>query len=190
MTRYAVLALALALMAVPALAQTTSSPSQAPAAGKAASAATQKFVKNAAITDLFEIQAGKLAQDKADDPAYKDFAKMIVDDHTKTSQEMKAMEPKLGVQLPTELDAKHQGIAKKLQSASGAAFENQFRAAQIDGHKQAVKLYQDYAATGDNADLKQFAAKTLPTLKEHLQHAQNLPKGRAAPTTGSGSKMK
>jgi putative membrane protein len=131
-----------------------------------------------------------MAQDKANNPAYKDFGKMIVDDHTKTSEEMKAMEPKLGVQLPTKLDAKHQGIAKKLDSASGAAFENQFKAAQIDGHKAAVKLYQDYAKSGDNADLKQFAEKTLPTLKEHLQHAQNLPKGKAAPTTGSGSKMK
>jgi putative membrane protein len=187
MTRYAILAVALAAIATPALAQSTST---APATAKAASAMTQKFVKNAAITDMFEIQAGKLAQDKANDPAYKDFAKMIVDDHTKTSDKLKDMQPKLGTQLPTALDAKHKGLIDKLQSASGAAFENQFKAAQVDGHKAAIKMFENYASKGDNADLKQFAQNTLPTLKEHLQHAQALPKGHAAPTTGSGSKMK
>jgi putative membrane protein len=187
MTRFAVVALGLAMLVTPALAQSNSNASMS---AKKPTPMTEKFVKNATITDMFEIQAGKLAQDKANDSAYKDFAKMIIDDHTKTSEEMKAMQPKLGVQLPTELDAKHKTIAKKLESASGAAFENQFKAAQIDGHKAAVKLFEDYSKSGDNADLKQFAEKTLPTLKEHLQHAQNLPKGQAAPTTGSGSKMK
>ncbi len=192
MTRLVILAVA-AAFAVPALAQTSSpmqsSPMQ-PAAQKA-SAMTQTFVKNAAITDMFEIQAGQLAQDKADSAAYKDFGKMIVDDHTKTADQMKAMQSRLqGTQIPTELDAKHKNLLAKLQSASGAGFENQFKSAQIDGHQDAIKMFENYAAKGDNADLKKFAQETLPTLKTHLQHAQALPKGSAAPTVGSGSKMK
>jgi putative membrane protein len=116
---------------------------------------------------------------------------MIVDDHTKTADQMKAMQSRLqGAQIPTELDAKHKNLLAKLQSASGAGFENQFKSAQIDGHQDAIKMFENYAAKGDNADLKKFAQKTLPTLKTHLQHAQALPKGSAAPTVGSGSKMK
>jgi putative membrane protein len=187
MTRFVILALA-AAFAMPALAQ-TSSPMQSSA--QKASSMTQTFVKNAAITDMFEIDAGKLAQDKASNAAYKDFGKMIVEDHTKTADQMKAMQSRLqGAQIPTELDAKHKGLLSKLQSASGASFENQFRSAQIDGHKDAIRMFESYAAKGDNADLKKFAQETLPTLKTHLQHAQALPKGSAAPTVGSGSKMK
>jgi putative membrane protein len=196
MTRFAIVVLATAMIATPAFAQSSMKPAS-PSAGSSAmsssqkpSAMTENFVNKAAVTDMFEIQSGKMAEDKANNAAYKDFAKMIVDDHTKTSQEMKAMEPKLGLQLPTALDAKHKKLIGKMQSESGAKFENDFKSAQVDGHKQAVKLYEDYAKKGDNADLKQFAQKTLPTLKMHLKQAQALPKGSAAPTTGSGSKMK
>jgi putative membrane protein len=136
---------------------------------------------------MFEIQAGKLAQDKAANAAHKDFGKMLVDDHTKTSEQMKMMAPKMGAQLPTELDAKHKGVMQKLQSADGPRFDDQFKAAQVDGHKDAVKLFETYAQKGDNAELKQLAQQTLPKLKEHLQHAQQLPKGGQAPTVGSGA---
>jgi len=111
---------------------------------------------------------------------------MLVDDHTKTSEQIKMMALKIGAQLPTELDSKHKSVAQKLQSADGAKFDDQFKAAQIDGHKDAIKPFDNYAQKGDNADLKQFAQQTLPKLKEHLQHARQLPKGGQAPTVGSG----
>jgi len=149
------------------------------------SAATQKFVKTAAITDMFEIQAGKLAQEKAENQAYKDFAQMTINDHTKTSDELKGMN--VGVQLPQDLDGAHKAKIKKLNSLSGAAFERQYKTDQIEGHKQAVALFEQYGRSGDNAQLKQWAQTTLPTLKTHLQHAEALP--RPAPATvGSGKR--
>ena len=190
MKRTALVAVVIATFSTPVVAQ-QGMPVPAPATQGAqqqkVSAMTQEFVKNAAITDMFEIQAGKLAQDKATNSAHKEFGKMLVDDHTKTSEQMKMMAPKIGAQLPTELDSKHKSVAQKLQSADGAKFDDQFKAAQIDGHKDAIKLFENYAQKGDNADLKQFAQQTLPKLKEHLQHAQQLPKGGQAPTVGSGT---
>src|SRR4051812_27282641 len=105
------LAAALVALAAPVHAQTSGPTTASPSAPGTAnpmnaqtgtvSAATKKFVTTAAMTDMFEIQAGQLAQQKADDSAYKEFAQMIVADHTKTTDQLKSMAPKLqGVQLP------------------------------------------------------------------------------------------
>ena len=179
-----VLAAALLALAGPACAQ------NAPAAqsdkSQTASAATQNFAKTAAMTDIFEIQAGQLGQQKADDPAYKDFAQMTINDHTKTTEQLKGMSL-AGVTLPQELDSTHKAKIDKLSGLNGAAFERQFKADQVAGHKQAVALFERYAKSGDNPDLKTWAQNTLPTLKTHLQHAETLPRPGAAPTTGSGA---
>ncbi len=194
-----VLAAALGALAAPLHAQTsaptTASPSAPATANQlnaqkgAVSAATKKFATTAAMTDMFEIQAGQLAQQKASDPAYKDFAQLIIADHTKTTDQLKGMAPKLqGVELPQELDKTHQAKIDKLNSLSGAAFERQFKTEQVQGHKQAIQEFQAYAKSGDNPDLKAWAEQTLPALKTHLQHAEALPNPRSAPTTGSGTK--
>ena len=151
-----------------------------------ASAATQKFAKTAAITDMFEIQAGQLAQEKVQDQAYKDFAQMIVRDHTNTSNELKSMN--IGVPLPQILDSIHKTKIDKLNSLLGAAFEDQFKTGQVEGHKQAVAEFEQYAKRGDNPQLKQWAQTTLPTLKTHLQHAEALLQPASAPTVGSGKR--
>jgi len=185
-------ALLLAL-AAPVQAQTT-----APAPGNSKSAeqgavmaATNKFVTDAAMTDMFEIQAGQLALKRADGPAYQDLAQMTILDHTKTSQQLKQMATSLrGVQLPLDLDSALKAKIDKLSSLSGAAFERQYKSDQVAGHKQAVEMFETYAKSGDNAELKTWAAQTLPTLKTHLQHAEALPSPQSAPTTGSGVKDK
>src|SRR4051812_45237316 len=118
MKRIALVAVAIATFSTPVVAQQgIPAPATQNAHQQKVSAMTQDFVKNAAITDMFEIQAGKLAQDKAANSAHKDFGKMLVDDHTKTSEQMKMMAPRIGAQLPTDLDAKHKGVMQKLQSA-------------------------------------------------------------------------
>jgi putative membrane protein len=151
------------------------------------SAATRQFVQKAAITDMFEIQTGQLAQQKADGADYKEFGQMIVNDHQQSSGQLKSIAQNIqGVELPTALDGPHMQKLTKLQSLSGNGFETQFKSDQVAGHQQAVKLYQDYSRSGDNAELKQFAQQILPKLQEHLQHARALPKPGPAPTVGSG----
>ncbi|HUI97946.1 MAG TPA: DUF4142 domain-containing protein [Xanthobacteraceae bacterium] len=181
-----ILAAALLALAAPALAQNATDQTKNGQPPKGPSAMTQSFVKNAAMTDMFEIQAGQLAQQKADAAAYKDFAQMTINDHTKTTNDIKSMN--LGVQPPQELDATLKGKLDKLSALSGAAFERQYKSDQVQGHKQAIVQFERYAKSGDNPDLKKWAQDTLPTLKTHLQHAEALPRPQAAPTVGSGSR--
>jgi putative membrane protein len=182
-----ILAAAFSVAATAALAQSSMAPAQSQQ-GQKVSSATQQFVQKAAITDMFEIKAGDLVQQKAQSNDYKQFGQMIKTDHTKTSDQVKSMAKNMpGLQLPTDLDSAHKSKFDKLQSLSGAQFEDQFKKDVVAGHQDAIKLFEGYAQKGDNADLKKFAQDTLPKLKEHLQHAQALPKGAAAQTMGSGS---
>jgi len=192
-TRLAVAAAALlALSPAIALAQTTapapttgSSPAGTmqrsqgtmPAAGKP-SKATMNFVHKAAITDMFEIKAGQLAQQKSQNTDVKQFGQQMVEDHTKISAELKSAAASSGVKVPTTLDQEHQKLLTKLQGESGTKFDQAYVAAQRTGHKQAVALFTSYSKNGQNADLKQFAQKTLPTLKHHLQMAEDLRVGK------------
>jgi putative membrane protein len=188
-----IVAAALVALAAPVHAQTSASPpaNQQTAEQGTVPAATKNFVTNAAITDMFEIQAGRLAIKKTDDPAYLDFAQLTIADHSKTSEELKKMVPQLqGVQLPQDLDGTHKAKIDKLNSLSGAAFERQYKTDQVEGHKQAIAMFQNYAQSGDHPDLKKWAGDTLPILNTHLQHAEALPDPRSAPTTGSGPKTR
>ena len=188
-----VLAAALLALAAPLHAQTAAPPTanQKNAEPGNVSGETKQFVTSAAMIDMFEIRAGQLAQKKADDPAFQDLAQLTIADHTKTSQQLKPMAANLrGVALPLELDSGLKQKIDQLGSLSGAAFERQYKTEQVEGHKQAVALFESYAKSGDNPELKSWAAQTLPTLKMDLQHAEALPSPPPAPTTGSGSKSK
>jgi putative membrane protein len=141
------------------------------------SPSTPDFVKQVAISDMFEIQSNTLAESKGN-AAEKSFAAMMVQDHTKTSTELKAMvsSGKVKAELPAALDSAHQSKLDKLKEQSGADFSKNFNSVQVDAHKDAVDLFERYAKSGDNAELKDWAEKTLPALKHHLEMAQNLGK--------------
>ncbi len=153
-------------------------------------ASTKTFVKKAGLTNLFEIKAGQIARQKSDNSDVQDYAEMIISDHQKAQDDLKAAAKDVnGASVPDSLDQKHSKMIKQLQSASGARFLKTFKDQQVKGHKEAVKLFQDYAKGAANAELKQFAQSTLPNLKKHLQQAQNLPTSTGAPTTGAGGEV-
>ena len=77
--------------------------------------------------------------------------------------------------LPTKFDSKHQKLIDDLTAATGADFDKTYAKQQVDGHEEAVKLFDSYAKDGDNASLKQFAQKTLPVIQDHLTEAKKLP---------------
>jgi putative membrane protein len=138
---------------------------------------TADFVKEVATSDMFEIASNKLAEDKGNAPE-KAFASKMVADHTKTSTELKGLvsSGKVKANLPDALDSSHQSQLDKLKGASGKDFSSDFDSVQVSAHKDAVSLFERYAKGGDNADLKDWAGKTLPTLQHHLQMAQDLKK--------------
>ena len=138
---------------------------------------TPDFVKEVAISDMFEIASNKLATEKGN-AGDKTFAAMMVTDHTKTSTELKSMVTggKVKAEIPAALDSAHQSKLDKLKGMSGKDFSSEFKSMQVDAHKDAVNLFDRYAKGGDNADLKDWVGKTLPALKHHLDMANNLDK--------------
>jgi putative membrane protein len=139
---------------------------------------TDDFVKTVAISDMFEIESSKLAQQKATAPPVKSFASQMQKDHAKTSSELKGLVSggKVKVQLPTGMDDSHKSKLEKLKGLSGADFDKQYVSDQQSAHKDAVDLFERYAKGGDNADLKAWAGKTVSALKHHKEMADKLPK--------------
>lgn len=137
---------------------------------------TADFVKEAAIGNIFEIESSKLASEKAQGPA-KDFAKQMVEDHTKTSEQLKSEAEKANVSVPTALNPPTQTKLDNLRSLSGEDFTKRYLDDQVSTHKDAVSLFQRYEKGGDNTTLKSWATETLPTLQHHLDMAQKLDNG-------------
>jgi putative membrane protein len=139
---------------------------------------TEDFVKQVAISDMFEIESSKLAQTKAQNAAIKTFAGQMVTDHGKTASELKGLVSggKVKAQLPTAMDSAHQSKLDKLKGLNGADFDKQYVSDQQSAHKDAVDLFERYAKGGEQAELKAWAGKTVPALKHHKEMADKLPK--------------
>ena len=141
--------------------------------------ATPDFVAKGAMSDMYEVQAGKLAAEKGQSDAVKQFGQQMVDAHTKTTDELMGIvkSKNIKVDVPTKLDSEHQKLIDDLNSASAKDFDKTYASQQVDAHQNAVKLFKKYAEDGDDPDVKQFAAKTLPAIEHHLDEAKKLPSG-------------
>lgn len=139
---------------------------------------TQDFVTLAAQSDMLEIETSKLALAKADNDKTKQFADKMIKDHTETSTELKALVDggKVPATLPTSFDRAHKEKFDKLAKLNNRDFTKEYDDMQVSAHKDAVSLFERYSKEGDNAELKAFAAKTLPHLQMHLKMAQELSK--------------
>jgi putative membrane protein len=139
---------------------------------------TEDFVKEAATSDMLEIEAAKIAEQKGNADEKK-FAGAMVADHTKTSADLKSMVPS-GKQndIPTALDDSSKKQLDKLRDAKPEDFASVYDPMQVSAHKDAVSLFERYAKGGDDPKLKEWAGKTLPALRHHLEMAQDLNKNR------------
>jgi putative membrane protein len=136
---------------------------------------TPDFVKEAANSDMLEIAAAKIAQDKGS-VEEKKFAEQMVTDHTKTSSELKGLVSSGDVkaEIPTVPDDSSQKKLDKLRDARPQNFASEYDPMQVSVHKEAVSLFERYSKSGDNPKLKDWAGKTLPVLRHHLDMAQAL----------------
>ncbi len=135
---------------------------------------TQDFVTEAAQSDMLEIESSKLVGAKSDSKD-KAFADQMIKDHTQTSTELKGLVGgKVQASLPTSMDQAHQDKLDKLKKLDGKDFVSAYEDMQVSAHKDAVSLFERYSKSGENADLKDWAGKTLPHLQGHLKMAQDL----------------
>lgn len=134
----------------------------------------QGFVNTAAASDMYEIQAGKLAQQKGKSQAVKDFGKMMVSDHTKSTADLKAAASQANVTPAPQMSAKQKSDMTALEGA-GDNFDKIYAQQQVAAHEQALALMKSEASGGDAASLKAFATKTAPVIEKHLALARKLP---------------
>ena len=137
------------------------------------------FVAKAAATDMYEIEAAKLAAKRSTNAEVKKFAAMMEKAHTKTTEDLKAAIAASGTAItpPTALPADLQDKLDDLNKASNEDFDKTYADDQVDVHQTALNLMQHYAQDGDTAAIKAFAAATAPAVQEHLNHAEGLKKG-------------
>jgi putative membrane protein len=145
----------------------------APAATGTLGKEDQKIVADMAIANMAEVNAGKMALAKTQNPQVKTFAQQMVDDHTKALGEVQALAQSKGVTLPGDVDAPHKAMAAKLDKLSGAAFDKAYMAdAGVSDHTKVHAKLKGFETKAKDADVKALAAKMLPTVDQHLQMAK------------------
>lgn len=141
----------------------------------------QGFVEMAASSDMYEVEAGKLAQQMGTDDAIKSFGRMMERDHTDSTAKLHVAvgEAGEGLTVPAAMQPKHRQLLEELRAA-GANFDSLYAQQQAAAHEEALALMQAQAANGTSAPLKAHAAATAPIIEDHLRRARELATGAAA----------
>ena len=136
----------------------------------------EEFVTMASSSDMFEIQSSTAALEKGESAAVKEFAQMMVADHTKSSEELLAAVEASGLDItpPGAMTPEHQERSDALNGANVTDFDAAYIDAQVAAHQEALALMQSYAETGDNEALRAHAQKSVPIIQAHFEHAQKL----------------
>jgi putative membrane protein len=135
----------------------------------------KKFIEKAAAGGMLEVEAGKMAESKAQNADVKAFGSMLSTDHSAANDELKALAQKKGVTLPSALPRKEQKQIDRIAKAKD--FDKTFIHEQgVEDHKHDIKDFEKAARDAKDPDVKAFAAKTLPTLQKHLQRAEEINK--------------
>ncbi len=126
------------------------------------------FAVKAGNGGMAEVAMAKLAQQKATNPDVKAFAAKMITDHTKANDKLMALAKQKNITLPATVSNDEQKEMDDLSKKSGKDFDKAYVSEMVDDHNKDVKLFENEAKDGKDADLKGFAATTLPTLKMHL----------------------
>lgn len=127
-----------------------------------------KFMTKAASGGMLEVQLGKAVAPNAMSPQVKMIAERMITDHTKINEELKAMAAKMNVTLPTTLGNDAESVYKDVTGKKGIAMEKEYVDKMESDHKEDVKDFEEASTKAASPELRAFAAKTLPTLREHL----------------------
>jgi putative membrane protein len=142
----------------------------------------RKFMDKAAQGGMAEVELGQLAEQNAQNPNVKAFAKRMVDDHSKANDQLKQLAAQQGVSLPTTLDSKDQATKDRLSKLQGAAFDKAYMHDMVMDHKKDVAEFKHEATSGKTPAVRDWAQQTTPTLESHLSEAEKI-----APQTNNSS---
>lgn len=134
----------------------------------------QDFMMKAAMGGMLEVQLGQLAAQNASSPDVKQFGQRMVDDHSKGGDELKSLAGTKQVVLPAELGPKEKAMLDHFAKLSGADFDREYMKDMVKDHDKDVAMFEKEARGAKDPDVKAWAEKTLPTLKEHQAMAHDI----------------
>ena len=175
MRRYFLIAASAFALAACGQQATTETPAAEAPVTQQAALSPADFIQTVAASDAFEIQASELAAQRAARQDVKDLAAQMVTAHRQTTQELTQLTTANSLSAPTpQLNAMQQTSLDNLRNQTGNAFDDAYLDAQVAAHENAVRAFEEYASAGEAGPLRDWAQRTLPALRQHLQHAQGL----------------
>lgn len=135
---------------------------------------SSKFVKKAMQDSVAEVQICQLAMQRSQNPDVRQFAERMIHDHTQIGDEIKQLAARKSIELPQNIGAEKKLTSEKLERFSGSDFDKDFTNHNVEDHQGDVKDFKEQVGTGTDADVKAFAAKTLPMLQMHLQMSKEV----------------
>lgn len=153
---------------------TPAAPAASSSSGTVAGSAVS-FMNSAAVGGMLGEQASRLAEQKSNDLKTRDLAKKLAKDHAQANQELSRLAAAKDVVLPRELDQEHQAKLQSLEKAAPDQLDSNYANLMVADHNQAVMLFEQEARTGQDAEVKAFAERQLPKLREHLEQIHQLP---------------
>ena len=175
----AIVAAALLQAGLPAAAQSPASPATTPGGERTMAnrlaGADKDFLEQAAQNGHAEIEGSRLAATKATNPEVKAYAQKMVDAHTKSHQELVTLATAKGAKLPDEPSLVQKTKLKLLQAADGEGFDRRYtESLGVEAHEDNIKLFEKASSRSSDPEVKAFATKMLPELREHLTMARSL----------------
>lgn len=134
------------------------------------------FAVKAANDGMTEVKIGEYASKNASDKSVKDFADMMVKDHSKVNEELKTLASSKNIALPATVGEDKTDMMNDLMKKKGKYFDKDYMNKMVDAHKSAIDLFQKAADDSKDNDIKAFATETLPELKKHLTDAEAIVK--------------
>ena len=136
--------------------------------------ADREFAMKTTKVGKHEVELGRLAADRASNSDVKSFANRMVRDHSGAGDELAQIASRLGISAPNEDDASFKQLFDRLSKLTGAEFDRTYMSEMVEGHMKAAGEIEGYANNGHNPDLKAWASKAAPVVREHLQMAQDI----------------
>lgn len=136
--------------------------------------ADREFAMKTTQTGKHEVELGRLAVERASDSEVKSFANRMIRDHSSAGDELAQITARLGIKVTNEDETSFKQLVDRLSQLTGAGFDRDYMSEMVEGHQNAAAMIESYASNGNNADLKAWASKAAPVVREHLQMAKDI----------------
>ena len=144
--------------------------------GVATDEKSAEFLVRAANSGMAEVELAKIAQAKATLSDVKNFAAMLEKDHSAANSQVKSFASQRNVTLPDSISGDKRDMINDVQKRTGKDFDKEYLDHMIKSHNDGIDLFENTKSNATDVDIKNFADKTLPALRMHLDSAKAIRK--------------